>query len=618
MSIFTETYGTGLGGKLFHNFIYGEGVISLDLSNTPGEENGNDNVTFGLANGSLFESFPLNVPNTIFSDFRFKVNRGGNCLDFSFELNRLPDIPIVKFTTIQVSISNVPRFFGYITKRPQDGEDGKLKFSGYGTMKRLEKRKLFNDERYIITEIAASGSNMIISVSGFIDGSVIGQKVVVKDHIEDKNNGVFDISDSTSGSITVLNPARVASTSITGLAVILPTYWVDSELVSDFLKGTLENHVNKDNVSYLDTKISTSTGILTAGASNFEGMEFSRFSKIIENILQNRYYFGVDGSNEFFLNEKSTEKITTYFAGFDLPEASISIDETVDGNAITIYRSGQKSGRRNGSVIAGVSSDPTSIAKHGESVYNEDIPAWLDDATGQQYADSLLEVMSVPSIQAKADNMPYRWYPFGTYGYVTEVGYFNFDLVDFDSLDDWTTGVNISESLSSTILMNGANSHRLELTAASINETHIKTGIDFRVSSGKVLSLFIRSSAIVTIQIGIGENWNDNLFEVKLSGLNKFEPIKFDLTGLSIGKVNEVGIKIIECEEVILYFDYMTINMYSNKHYDLELDEAEYMFLTDEKKVNLKFGDTRKNAGLSEYIAGIKSQVELSKQMLRE
>lgn len=618
MSIFKETFGNGLGSKVFHNFVYGDGVIALDLNDSPGDENSNESVSFGIANGSLFESFPLNVPNTIFSEFKFKVNRGGNCLDFSFEFNRLPDVPILKFTTVQINIANIPRFFGYITKRPQDGEDGKLRFSGYGSWKRIAKRKFFNDERFIVNDIAASGSDMIISVSGFISGDKTGQKVIIKDHVEDKNNGIFDISSNTSSDITVLNPSRVASTAVTGLAIILPAYWVDSVLISEFLKSTLDNHFNKENVSYLDSKISDTTGVVTAGASNFEGMEFSRFSKIIENILENKYWFGIDGRNEFFLTEKPIEKITTFFAGYDLPEASISIDEEVDGNAITIYRSGNKSGRSKGSVIAGTSSDATSIAKFGESVYSEDIPAWLSDEIGQKYSDALLTVMSQPSISAKAENMPYRWYNFGYYGYVTEVGFYNFDLLDFDSLIDWTTGANISATLSNTILVNGANSHRLELTASSINETHVKTGIGFKCSGAKVLTLFIRTNTPVKLQIGFGVLYTDNVFDVSLNGLGKFEPIKIDLSSLTLGMIEEFGIKIIDCENALVYFDYGVVNMYSNKHYELELDEAEYLFLPGERKVNLKFGDTRKNAGLGEYISGIKSQVELSKQMLRE
>jgi hypothetical protein len=558
------------------------------------------------------------VPNTIFSEFKFRVNRGGNCLDFSFELNRMPDVPILKFTTIQVRINNINRFFGYITKRPQDGEDGRLRFSGFGTTKRLEKRKIFNDNRYIINDIAASGSNMVVTITGTISGSIVGQKLIIKDHIEDKNNGVFNISSNTTNTITVLNPSRVASTTVSGLAVVLPTYWTNSILVSEFLKNTLGNHLNKSNVTYLANKIADSTGILTAGASNFEGMEFSRFSRIIENILRNKYWFGVDGSNEFFLKEKQPGKITTFFAGYDLPEASISIDEQVEGNAITIYRSGQKSGRRQGAVIAGTASDATSIAKYGESAYSEDIPAWLDNATGQGYADSLLEVMKDPSIQAKAEDMPYKWYDFGFYGYVTEVGDYSFDLVDFDNFTNWTTGANITRALSNTILINGANSHQLILTSSSINQEHVLSGLNFRASGGKSINMYIRSDQQVKIQIGFGVNYTDNLFDITLNANNRFQPIKIDISNISLSVINEVGFKIIDTGNATIYLDYMTINMFANKHYELELDEAEYIFLPQERKVNLKFGDTRKNASYGEYIAGIKSQAELSKEMLRE
>jgi len=619
LSSYTEFYGNGFGGGIFHTPILSEGRDVLLYQEPVNQNNVNEAVSFGLANGSLFTSYPLNVPNTIFSNFKFKVNRGGNCLSFDFELNRLPEEPILKFTTVQIRLGNVARFFGYITKRPLDGEDDKLKFSGHGTIHRLQKRKIFNDEKYIITDILASGSNMVVTLSGASLGTITGQKFIVTDHVEDKNNGVFDVISNTATTVTVLNPSRVTSTATSGQGVILPTYWTDSILVSEFIKNTLANHLNKTNVQYVASKIEDTTGVVTAGASNFEGMEFQRFQRVVENILSNQYWFGVDGDNQFFLKKKPTGKIDTFFAGFDLPEGSVKIDEDVEGNAITIFRSGSKDGRRRGSIIAGTASDATSIAKYGESAYDEEIPAWLSDATGQSYADALLEFMKNPSIKAEAKNMPFKWYDFGTYGYVTEAGNWNFDLLDFDSLINWTTGSDIAASLSNTTLVNGANSHRLELSLASIGQTHVRTGLNFLVSGGNSITFYIRSNTAVKLRVGFGETWTDNVFDVSPSGLNRFEPIKINIQGSGIRRIEEIGFEVLECEaSTTIFLDYMTINMFSNKHYLLELDEVEYLFENQERKCNLKFGDTRRNPGFGEYIAGIKSQVELSKLMLRE
>jgi hypothetical protein len=619
MSSYTEYYANGFGIGLFHTPILSQGKDMFLYQEPVSGDNINESVSFGLANGSFFTSYPLNVPNTIFSSFRFKVNRGGNCLSFDFELNRLPEEPILKFTTVQIRLGNVARFFGYITKRPLDGEDGNLKFSGHGTVHRLEKRKIFNDEKYLISEIEESGSNMIITLTGASLGSIVGQKIVVREHIEDKNNGIFDVISNTSNTITVLNPSRVASTTVSGQAVILPTYWTDSILISEFLKQTLENNLNKSNVEYVASKIEETTGVVTAGASNFEGMEFSRFQRVIENILSNQYWFGVDGQNQFFLKKKPSGKIDTFFAGFNLPEGSIKIDEDVEGNAITIFRSGSKDGRRRGSVIAGTASDATSIAKYGESAYDEEIPAWLSNETGQLYAENWLEFMKNPSIKAEAKNMPYRWYEFGTYGYVTEAGNWNFDLLDFDSLTGWITGGDIEATLSNNTLVNGAFSHRLELSLDSIGQTHVKTGLNFLVAGGNSISFYLRSNTPVKIRVGFGVSWTDKTFDIAALGLNRFELIKIYIQGWGIRKIEEIGFEILECEATTtIFLDYMTINQFSNKHYELELDEVEYVFESHERKCNLKFGDTRRNPGFGEFVAGIKAQVELSKLMLRE
>lgn len=620
MSSYQPYYGNGFGVAPFHHLMLSEGRNAILYAVPEGDENGNESVSFGLGNGSLFSVYPLNVPNTIFSEFKFKVNRGGNCLSFDFELNRMPDTPILKYTTVAIRINNLPRFFGYITKRPVEGEDGGLRYSGYGTSKRLEKRRIFNDEKYIVSDIAGSGSSMVVTLTGsaFTVSGLVGQKIIITDHVEDKNNGVFEITANDATTVTVLNPSRIASTTVSGLGNILPTYWTDSILISEFLKSTLQNHISIAPAIYIAAKIEATTGIVTAGSSNFAAMEYNRFYKVIENILQNKYWFGIDGSNQFFLRLKSPDVITTFFAGYDLPEADIKIDEEVDGNSVTIYRSGSKSGRRNGAVIAGTASDATSIAKFGESAYTEDIPAWLSNETGQSYAESLLTFMSQPSIQAKADNMPYKWYEFGTYRYVTEVGNFNFDLLDFDNFTDWTTGANITRALSSTILVNGSNSHRLDLTPASINQTHILNNQSYRTSGAKSLTFYARSTTPVTFQVGVGTVYTDNLFTVQLSGINRYEPVTIDLSGASLNKIVEVGFKILAVNNCILYLDYMTLNQYANKHYTFELDEAEYVFAPHERKVNLKFGDTRKNPGFGEYIAGVKAQVELAKLMIRE
>lgn len=621
MSTYGETYANGFGISTFGNVILSRGITALDYSIIVPGENEDESLSVGLANGSLFEFLPFSVPNTIFTSIYLKFVQGMPYA-FNFELNRMPNFPLVKNTEFSIRIGNTVRFKGYITKTPNEGEDERLVFEGFGYHKKIEKKKIVNSDRHIIQSTTQSGSSNTLIFLGtpFASSALVGLKVVISDNIEDKNNGVFEITSNATNTITVLNPSGITSTAITGIVEILPAEWTNSTLVSDLVKQILStNFGSGGNPNYIESKIEETSGILTAGEINWAGTDFPRFMKIVREICEEQYYFGIDGQGSFFLTKISDEQIEKFHAGYSFPSATLETDNEIQANTVTVYRSDAKSGRRKLSVIAGLASDATSIAKEGAFDYTEDVPAYVSDATGQAYAEALLTILKQPVVKGKAEKMPYRWYDFGFYGYVSQSGFYTFDLADFDSLTSWTTDANITASLSNTVLVNGANSHKLELTSASIGETHVRSGLNFRITGAQKLLLFINNTEEIEIRIGIGNTvWNEKTYDLKLKGLSRFEPIPLDISGYSGSKIDKLGFEILNCGTQITYLDYATVYQYGAKHYSMKLDELELHLQPHEKWATLTFGDQKRNGGYAELMAGVKAQIELQRMMIRE
>lgn len=619
-TIYEETYSNGFGGFPFGGLIHSMGAIRINYNLRNDGKTDDDFLSFGIANGSFLESFPLDVQNTIFEKLSFIVNNGGNCQSFKFSLNSLPDVPLLTYTEYSLKFGSIPRFKGYITKRSVPGEDEDLNFSGYGFFKKIEKTKIKNPDNHLIQSISQSGTTMTINLlpGSLVASAKVGLKIVVKECNETKNNGVFEITSNTTNTIVCLNPSGVTDGGISGIVYILPIEWTESTRIDLLIKKTLSMSLTSSNlVLYDPSVIEETTGYLSAGEVNFEGMEIGKFFDLMRKFLQKKYYIGIDGYGKVFVRIIPTAMIQKLHAGFDFPSGKIRTDEEVAGNLITINRADSKAGKLTGSSIAGIASDPTSVAKYGEEPYSEDIPAHLSNATGQMYADALLAIMKDPVIQGEAPDMPWKWYDFGLYGYVTKSDYYPFIIEDFDSLTGWVTDPDITASIINSRLVNGANSHKLELTADSLNKVHRKE-ISFRMNSGKNMFFYMFSDVKIKIRFGFGtDSWDENVYEFETFEINRWFPYRATFQGLT-KQINHIGFEILSDVDAEVYLDYLNCFSYTALHYELQLDQAEYVIDSHERKVNLKFGDLTRNPSLEQYIAGIKAQAEVAKMMVRK
>ncbi|TGN08618.1 hypothetical protein [Leptospira bandrabouensis] len=624
MSIYQQTYGNGFGNAVFGQLVYSSKKPRIEFSGgrQPGATD-DDLVSFGFSNGSFSEYFPVNIQNTLFSNFRFKLNRGGNCLSFEFELNQLPDSPIVRYTTVQIKLANEQTFYGYITKRPIPGEDETLKFSGYGFEKRIEKVRIKNPNKFYIQSISKDGDYLTLSVlpGTMTPSEFVGFQSIISDNIEDKNNGIFEVLSNTNDEITVFNPAGIANTSISGGIRILPIEWTESVRFDILFKQICGTSLRPSNqVIYDPLEIEETTGILTAGMVDWEGMEWNKFQKIANNFLQGLYYVGVNGSGRIFLKKKPLELIDKYFAGFQFPKADLNTDEEVAGNIISIYRADGKSGSRKGAKVAAIAEDQTSIAKYGDSPYSEDIPAWLSNGFAQSYANAILTMLKDPKVNGSAKNMPFRRYQFGSYGYVTQSGYYPFILNEFDNFTGWTTSETITRTLSNTTLMSGSHTHRLTVNSGSLNGIHVKE-LRFRISSPQNIIFFMQNTEPVKVKFGIGiDAWDEYTWEIESFGNDRFFPYKLNCIDKEIpnSEIHFLGFEILSETDSDIYLDFLHCYQYGALHYELDLDEVEYVYEKHARYCNLKFGDQRRNPGPAEFIAGVRAQVEIAKEMIRE
>lgn len=614
-----------MGNGVFGSSIYAQKVVRIEYNlddRVPGGTD-DDQVTFGFSNGSFTEFFPLDVQDSIFLNFRCKINKGGNSISFEFELNRLPDAPIIRYTNVSIKIGNRPRFFGYITKRPVPGEDSSLKFSGYGSQKRIEKVRIKNHNKFLIQSISKTGSEITLYVVGptMVPNGFANLKAIVKDNSEDKNNGVFDIISNTEDEITILNPAGIELDEISGGVSVLPYEWINPVRFDILFKQILSTSLSpKNQVQYVATEIEQTTGIITAGMVDWEGMEFSRFFKLAESFLRRLYYVGVNGSNRIFLHKKPTGILDKFLAGYHFPKGDLSIDEEVAGNVISVYRSESKGATRGGPKVAAIAQDATSINKYGESPYSDDVPAWASTEFATVYAEALLQFLKDPIVNAEAKNMPFKYYEFGYYGYVTASNYYPFPIAEFDSFENWNTSETILRSLSNSFLVDGAFSHRLLVNAGSVSGTHILSK-KFRLCSPKNFIFFMQNTNPVRIRFGVGiESWDEFTWEINSFGNNRFFPYKIDCSSkkLPSREIQFIGFEILSDTEAEINLDFLHCYQYGALHYELELDEEELVYEQNSRYVNLKFGDQRRSPSASQFIAGIKAAVEISKEMVRQ
>ncbi|MDZ4726209.1 MAG: hypothetical protein SH817_08625 [Leptospira sp.] len=619
-TIYEEAYSNGFGGFPFGGLIYSQGAIRINYNLRNDGKTDDDFLSFGIANGSFLESFPIDVQNTIFQKLSFVVNNGGNCQSFKFSLNSLPDVPLLTYTEYALKFGSIPRFKGYITKRPIPGEDEDLNFSGYGFFKKIEKTKIKNPDNHLIQSVSQSGTTMTLNLlpGSLVASAKVGLKIVVKNCNESKNNGVFEITSNGTATIVVLNPSGVTDSSISGVVYILPIEWTESTRIDLLIKKTLSMSLTSSNqVLYDPSTIEETTGFLSAGEVNFEGMEIGKFFDLMRKFLQRKYYIGIDGYGKIFVRQIPLQMIQKLHAGFDFPSGSINTDEEVAGNLITVNKSDSKSGKSSGSSIAGIASDPTSVAKYGEQPYSEDIPGHLSADTGNLYANALLIIMKDPIIQGEAKDMPWRWYDFGLYGYVTKTDFYPFTIEDFDSLTNWVTDAEITRSIVNSKLVNGANSHKLVLTSASENKVHRKP-ISFRMNSGKNMFFYMFSNVKIKIRYGFGtDSWNENVYDFETFEVDRWFPYRVQFQGLT-KQINHIGFQILSDIDAEVYLDFLNCFSYTALHYELQLDQAEYIIDSHERKVTLKFGDLTRNPGFEQYIAGIKAQAEVAKMMVRK
>lgn len=621
------------GMSAFGTTWLGRPLPIIDFDAFDAGEGVDDRIVLRSASGAINGFISFLCRDTIVESAYFEKDLEG-CGAFEIRLNKLPKIPINNLSVIQFSFDSVPIFTGQITKGPTPGEykKGPYVFSGNGLRERLKKCRITNPYKFSIFSVTDSGSDIIIQISGTFPGALgtlTGLTAIVKDSDQSQNNGTYEILSYTSNTITVLKPNGVTTTTQIGTVAILPEYWANSHLVSDVLKYNLENFLPANGIiGYDHAKIEETTGIYTLGANDYDGMEMEKFFDLIRKILDgstgNLWQLEIDGEGDVHLFSKSLTVIDKYFVGYQITgEPNIKQDTNQIANSVSILRNKARESQGNGFRQAGLASDLTSIAKYDISEYQEEVPGYFSNATGQAYAEAILANRKDPSTTASIKDMNFKIYQFGLYGYVTSPDFFMQVLNECDSLTGWTSGVAITDSLDNQILVDGANSIKLEFDETAEGQTYIYDFPEKKIlTNPRTILFWVRSNRPgVYCKFGIGStSHTENQYEFEVSPINEFNPIAIDISDLALVEVGQIGFQFFNLLAVDyeFYIDFIRIEHYTALHYNLPLKKARYNLDSHRNYVDLTMGSPFANPTLAEFMAGLKGQIELTKLNLKE
>ncbi|TGK10346.1 hypothetical protein [Leptospira stimsonii] len=563
--------------------------------------NGEDGrIDVSTISGTLLGSIPINIQNTKWTKIRYENDRQG-CRDLTFELNKMPDFPIERFTRIKITIEGEDVWGGYVYNYPTEGfgKSQKLEFKCFGFRERLKKIKIKpapGKHLYEIQKIEIAGVNVVIKLNAPVHESVIpGNFFFITDAFDSKNNGRYNVISTGGNQIVALKPDGVAQTIPQGLLTVIPTVWTTpTALMSDVVKQIVSEYCAKaKGISRSVSRIQNSTGILLGGRLDFEKMTVAQaFDKIREAVPG--WYLWVDANGLVVFSPDPPNLIEKIYAPED---ANFEKDEDLDEivNHVEVNRAKDRDVENKSWGLAAWAEDPTSVKKWGLFEDEIDVPNYFDKAICQTIADKKLAEKKDPVERFSTKMIRFKNWKFGKYSIVSPWGFYKNILTDLDDLSGWNIAPEISASLSDEVLVTGFKSMKLGIGLVS-NGKWMKLPIGRRFLQARKFFIYGHANKVGSyLTFGFGKNSaEDHHVPIPFPQNVSFQRFKIEISATNLEYLGEIGFRVDNApNETEVYIDEISIQSYSRKHTTTSLERVVTNIEPRKRYCELEFGRPR-------------------------
>ena len=582
------------------------------LFSDPGEAVLDDSVfEFETITGTLTGNIPIDIEETIFKKLKFSYDRAGS-KDLEFELNQFPYFPLLRFTKVALSLGGVRAFGGYIYKTPKQGSryDRELKYSGLGLNKRFKKMKIaprINRWIYEIDKITKSGSNIIVTLSESLDPLVLsGSICYIRGAEEDINNGRYTIGSTSVNTITVPNVAGLNQTIIKGSVYVLPQVMSNpTALVSELIKFMVTEYFSLvPFIKNIDTFISETTGVFIGSRVDFQDMDYEEAFERLQSMAVG-YRLWVDPMGVIRLDPESSQPIDSIFSGFG---PSMEFDENLDEivNIVTVKGIADKSGGKiGGFAIKAIARDETSILRNGPMEKEIEVSASWGDEAMQTVADQVLNSYKEGVTTAEVDKAPFGYYAIGKYTLVSSEDFYTDVIDEMDSLDGWEADVEITASLSSSILVTGSHSIRLQFNSDA-DGAEFKKDVSLEIPGLRKMIFYLRSNKVGTfLKFGLGTtDFTENLYTIPIGQSADLEQYVVEVPISPNSTIGQIGFLIDGSEDLSdVFIDEISFEYYTALHIQIDLKQVDVIINPHDRYCKLHFGIIYQ--GLDNFMANL-------------
>ena len=616
---YTTTFGIGQFGARANTRPYPYSVFE----ETQQDVISNDviDIDFYTKNDIPLFSLAANVKDTILSNAKF-TNDFRGCAECEINLNSPPLVDIQYGAKVKIRVGRLYFYTGYLFK-PQSEFNSKRNLFNYkffGMRQRYAKQKI-NLKKYNITSITKSGDQVTYNFSDIVPSDTfINQRIGVRRCDNANNNGYFLITNISSNSVTVTSFFGVAQGSAGGDVIILPASCSNTANLSEVFKDVAKQAViDFPELAYNPTKIEFSTGKLTAGFFDINGVDYDKIFETLEILSGNQYYMGIDQEGEFFFKKIPVGVLGVLNTGYDMVDPGLTLNYNNIANLITGERTKARGTSGNGFDVIGTAEPESdallSQAKYGVYAKRVQLPAYLSDGSIQAVIDNVLAINKEPRNSAKISNLKFdKFYQVGNYSICPLPDFYNTVVNECESLSGWTSGANVNLSVNTDILITGNGS--LEISVSDLSngeESRLTLANPFDLTGKQTISFWIFSSKygdFITLELSDGVNYYD--YPVNVTTVNQFFLVTIDISDIELNEMTELAFKFDDLVDVTLfYLDKIDIRKFGAIHTTVPLKKATYDLQSHNSNIDLEFGD--EGESLSEYLQGIQATIETQK-----
>ena len=616
---YTTTFGIGQFGARANTRPYPYSVFE----ETQQDVISNDviDIDFYTKNDIPLFSLAANVKDTILSNAKF-TNDFRGCAECEINLNSPPLVDIQYGAKVKIRVGRLYFYTGYLFK-PQSEFNSKRNLFNYkffGMRQRYAKQKI-NLKKYNITSITKSGDQVTYNFSDIVPSDTfINQRIGVRRCDNANNNGYFLITNISSNSVTVTSFFGVAQGSAGGDVIILPASCSNTANLSEVFKDVAKQAViDFPELAYNPTKIEFSTGKLTAGFLDIDGVDYDKIFETLEILSGNQYYMGIDQEGEFFFKKIPVGVLGVLNTGYDMVDPGLTLNYNNIANLITGERTKARGTSGNGFDVIGTAEPESdallSQAKYGVYAKRVQLPAYLSDGSIQAVIDNVLAINKEPRNSAKISNLKFdKFYQVGNYSICPLPDFYNTVVNECESLSGWTSGANVNLSVNTDILITGNGS--LEISVSDLSngeESRLTLANPFDLTGKQTISFWIFSSKygdFITLELSDGVNYYD--YPVNVTTVNQFFLVTIDISDIELNEITEIAFKFDNLTDATLfYLDKIDIRKFGAIHTTVPLKKATYDLQAHNSNIDLEFGD--EGESLSEYLQGIQATIETQK-----